>query len=159
MRLPALGPRGEGWVAIQFVLFAGVALSAVAGRGWPDAFAAPAVGVGVALITVGVVLVVAGAAQLDSATWTPLPRPRPRADLVESGPYARARHPIYGGGILVAAGWAVIFASVVGALLTALLVFFFELKSRHEETLLAERSPDYEAYRARTPRRFLPWLY
>jgi protein-S-isoprenylcysteine O-methyltransferase Ste14 len=66
---------------------------------------------------------------------------------------------MYGGVILVAAGWSVIFASVVGAVLTVALVLFFELKSRREETLLAERSPDYGAYRDRTRRRFLPWLY
>jgi protein-S-isoprenylcysteine O-methyltransferase Ste14 len=159
MRLPALGPRGEGWVALQFVLFAGVALSALAGRGWPDAVAAPAVAVGIALMTVGVGLVVAGAASLGSATWTALPKPRPGAELAQRGLHARARHPMYGGAILVAAGWAVIFASVVGALLTVVLVLFFELKSRREETLLVERSPNYETYRARTPRRFLPWLY
>jgi protein-S-isoprenylcysteine O-methyltransferase Ste14 len=158
-RLPALGPHGEGWVALQFLLLTAVALSALAGRGWPDALRVPAVVVGVSLMALGVALVLAGAAHLGSAAWTPLPRPRSGSQLAEHGVHARARHPMYGGAILVAAGWSTIFASVAGAVLTVLLVLFFELKSRREETLLAERAADYAEYRRRTPRRFLPWLY
>jgi protein-S-isoprenylcysteine O-methyltransferase Ste14 len=37
------------------------------------------------------------------------------------------------------------------------LLGFFELKSRREETWLEERFPDYPAYRART-RRLIPWI-
>jgi protein-S-isoprenylcysteine O-methyltransferase Ste14 len=158
-RLPALGPHGEGWVVLQFVLIAGLALSALAGRGWPEALRVPAVVVGVTVMVLGVALVLAGAAHLGSTAWTPLPRPRSGSRLAEHGVHARARHPMYGGAILVAAGWSVIFASLAGAILTVLLVLFFELKSRREETLLAEHATDYAEYRARTPRRFLPWLY
>lgn len=158
-RLPALGPHGEGWVVLQFVLFVAVALSALAGRTWPGPLHVPAVAVGVTLMGFGVALVLAGAARLGSAAWTPLPRPRSGSRLSQRGVHARARHPMYGGAILVAAGWSIIFASVGGAILTVLLVLFFELKSRREETLLAERATGYAEYRARTPRRFLPWLY
>jgi protein-S-isoprenylcysteine O-methyltransferase Ste14 len=159
VRLPALGPRGEGWVAIQVALFVGIALSALVGRGWPDTLEVPALVIGVALMVLGAAFVLAASAHLGSAAWTALPKPRGGAQLSRRGLYAHARHPMYGGVILVAAGWSVIFASVVGAVLTVALVLFFELKSRREETLLAERSPDYGSYRERTPRRFLPWLY
>jgi protein-S-isoprenylcysteine O-methyltransferase Ste14 len=144
---------------LQLILFAAVGLSALAGRGWPDALDTPAVVVGVTLMALGVALVLAGAAHLGSAAWTPLPRPRSGSQLAHRGVHARARHPMYGGAILVAAGWSTIFASVAGAILTVLLVLFFELKSRREETLLAEHGTDYAEYRERTPRRFLPWLY
>ena len=51
------------------------------------------------------------------------------------------------------------FGSVVGLLLTAVLVLFVELKSRREEQWLAERYPGYADYRRRTPRRFVPFVY
>lgn len=41
---------------------------------------------------------------------------------------------------------------------TALFVVLLELKSRHEEALLAQRYPEYEAYRRRVRWKFLPWL-
>src|SRR6266540_1831336 len=47
---------------------------------------------------------------------------------------------------------------VAGALFFVLAVLF-DLKARREEAWLIERIPEYEAYRARTPRRFVPWLY
>lgn len=159
-RLPALGPRGEGWVAVQVALVTAVGLGgALGGRGWPDAVSVLAVALGLALMALGVAVVVAGAGELGQASWTALPTPRAAARLSKRGLRARARHPMYGGAILVAIGWTLIFPSVVGAIATALLVLFFELKSRREEALLAERFPDYAAYRSRTPRRFLPWLY
>ncbi len=52
-----------------------------------------------------------------------------------------------------------VFGSVVGLLLTAVLVVFVELKSRREEQWLTERHPDYADYRRRTPRRFIPYVY
>jgi protein-S-isoprenylcysteine O-methyltransferase Ste14 len=42
---------------------------------------------------------------------------------------------------------------------TALLAVLFDLKARREEAWLIERFPEYADYRARTPRRFVPWLY
>ena len=42
---------------------------------------------------------------------------------------------------------------------TALLAVLFDLKARREEAWLIERFPEYVAYRAGTPRRFVPWLY
>ncbi len=111
-----------------------------------------------ALMLLGLALLVAGSIGLGSAL-TPFPRPRERASLMEGGVYARARHPIYGGAILLAAGWSLIFASVAGAIFTALLVVFFELKARREEAWLRERYPDYDDYARRTRRHFVPFLY
>jgi protein-S-isoprenylcysteine O-methyltransferase Ste14 len=65
---------------------------------------------------------------------------------------------MYGGGILVAAGWSVIFASIVGGALTVLLVLLFELKSHREEAWLVDHYPGYDDYRRRTRRRFLPFV-
>jgi hypothetical protein len=42
---------------------------------------------------------------------------------------------------------------------TTLLAVLIDLKARREETWLIERFPEYALYRARTPRRFVPWPY
>jgi protein-S-isoprenylcysteine O-methyltransferase Ste14 len=157
-RLPELGPRGEGWVVAQVVLLVAIALSALFGLGWSGSLAVVAVVVGIALMAIGGVLVVVGGVLLGSAL-TPFPLPRHRGELSAGGVYARARHPMYGGGIVIALGWSILFASVVGLFLTALLAVFFELKARREEAWLVGRYPEYEAYRRRTPRKLLPFVY
>ena len=157
-RLPELGVRGGGWVAAQFFLLAAIALSALVGVGWSDSLEPVAIAVGIALMALGGVLVVLGGVQLGSSL-TPFPAPREGGELSAAGLYARARHPMYGGGILIALGWSILFASLVGAVLTVLLAVFFELKARREEQWLVDHYPEYDAYRRRTPRRLLPWIY
>lgn len=155
-RLPSLGPRGEGWVAIQ-----GVLLVLVVAAGWslgPDWAGAPRLAsavVGLALITGGLVLAVRGAIDLGGAL-TALPKPRNGAELVERGVYRFVRHPIYGGLIFAAFGWALAQASTVAVALAAVLAAFLLVKSVREEAWLSQRFPTYAAYRGRT-RRFLPW--
>jgi protein-S-isoprenylcysteine O-methyltransferase Ste14 len=157
-RLPELGPRGEGWVAAQLALLLAIALSALVGLGWSGSLKPVAIVVGLVLMAAGGLLVVLGGVQLGSAL-TPFPLPRGGGELSAGGVYARARHPMYGGGILIALGWSIIFASVVGLVLTALLAVFFELKARREEAWLVGRYPEYEAYRRGTPRKLLPFVY
>jgi protein-S-isoprenylcysteine O-methyltransferase Ste14 len=139
-----------------------VLLVLVAAAGWslgPDWSGLPRlagmVG-GIALIVVGLVLAIRGVVDLGGA-MTPLPRPRDDAELVRTGAYALARHPIYGGLILVAFGWAILRASVIAIGMAAALAAFFGLKSVREERWLEARYPGYAAYRART-RRFIPWI-
>jgi protein-S-isoprenylcysteine O-methyltransferase Ste14 len=157
-RLPELGARGGGWVAAQFVLLAAIALSALVGVGWSGSLEVVAILVGVALMVLGGVLVVLGGVQLG-ASLTPFPAPRAGGELSAGGVYGLARHPMYGGGILVALGWSVLFGSVVGLVLTAVLAFFFELKARREEAWLLDHYPAYASYRDQTPKKLLPWVY
>jgi protein-S-isoprenylcysteine O-methyltransferase Ste14 len=155
--MPALGPRGEGWVLAQ-----GVFLVLVAAAGWslgPDWSGPLRVGgllLGIALLVSGALLTVRGVVDLGRAL-TPLPRPRDDAELVETGAYALVRHPIYGGLILMAFGWAIVRASVLAVILAGVLTAFFHLKSRREERWLEARYPGYAAYQARTGR-FIPWV-
>jgi protein-S-isoprenylcysteine O-methyltransferase Ste14 len=157
-RIPDLGARGGGWVAAQVVLIAGIGVSAVVGLGWPHAGRVPAYAVGAFLIAVGLLLLVVGGIQLGSAL-TPFPAPRTGGGLVAGGLYRRARHPMYGGGILIAAGWSILFGSVVGGILTVGLALLFELKSRREEAWLVDHYAGYPEYRDRTRRRFLPFVW
>lgn len=157
-RIPQLGPRGEGWVAIQVVLSLVVAGAGVAaGSAWGGAAALVAAIVGLMLIAAGGLLAVRGVLDLG-AGLTPFPRPRDGAPLVETGAYRLARHPIYGGLVTAAAGWGLLMASPIALLLAAVVLGFFDLKSRREELWLVDRHPGYEAYRDRT-RRLIPGLY
>ena len=156
-RLPSLGPRGEGWVLIQGVLLVVVAAAGWSlGPDWSGPLRLAGIVVGIVLIMGGIVLAIRGVVDLGGA-MTPLPRPREGAELVETGAYALVRHPIYGGLILAAFGWAIVQASIVAVALAVALAAFFRLKSAREEAWLEQRFPTYVAYRART-RRLIPWL-
>jgi protein-S-isoprenylcysteine O-methyltransferase Ste14 len=155
-RLPSLGPRGEGWVLIQGVLLVLVVAAGWSlGPDWAEVLQLASAVIGFALITGGLVLAVRGAIDLGGAL-TPLPKPRNGAELVETGVYRYVRHPIYGGLILAAFGWALAQASIVAVILALVLAAFLYVKSVREEAWLSQRFPTYAAYRART-RRLLPW--
>lgn len=154
MRIPALGPRGEGWVVAQFVLGAAIVALGIAGPRWPDAATTPLLVAGIAIGIAGLTLSVAGVIALGSSL-TPFPKPSERSTLRVGGAYRLVRHPIYGGLLLVALGWSFAW-SALALLATALLAIVFELKSRYEEVLLAERYAEYEAYRRRVRWRFVP---
>ena len=156
-RLPALGPRGEGWVVLQVVLLGVIGLGGLLGPVWDGPARLASVAAGVVLLVAGAVLVGRGTRDLRD-NLTPLPHPRDGATLVEDGVYRHVRHPIYGGIVLGSAGWALATASGVGLGIALAAAVFFTLKSRREEAWLEARFPGYAAYRART-RRLIPWLY
>lgn len=159
-RLPTLGARGEGWVAIQGVLFVLEAAAGLLGIGGPIADGGARAGlaaVGLVGIGGGGALAVLGIVTLRDSL-TALPHPRDGASLVETGVYRLVRHPIYGGVIIGALGWGLVTASAAAIVGAAVFLVFFRLKSGLEEIWLGERYPDYAAYRTRT-RRMLPFLY
>jgi protein-S-isoprenylcysteine O-methyltransferase Ste14 len=137
-RLPALGPRGEGWVVIQFLLLALVVLAGVAGPTCTGPLSTVARVAGVALVLAGLILATRG--------------------LLDTGSYALVRHPIYGGLVLAAAGYALVVSSPLALAGAAVLLVFFRLKSGREEAWLRERYPAYEAYAGRT-KRMIPGIY
>jgi protein-S-isoprenylcysteine O-methyltransferase Ste14 len=157
LRLPTLGRRGEGWVAGQILLIVAVFPSALAGRGWSDRYAVAAYTVGATLLALGLLLLATAALQLGTSL-TPFPTPK-GDEITATGTFALVRHLLYGGGILIALGWTIIFPSVVGLTVTLVLALFLDLKSRREEIWLSERYDDYEAYREQTPHKLVPFIY
>jgi protein-S-isoprenylcysteine O-methyltransferase Ste14 len=155
--LPHLGPRGEGWVAIQFLMLGLVALAGTLGPAWDGPLRVLTSAGGTVLLLAGGALAARGLLDLREAL-TPLPHPRDGADLIEHGAYRFVRHPIYGGIIVGALGFGLVTASPAALLGAVILLGFFDLKSRVEERWLAARYPSYDAYRART-RKLLPLLY
>jgi len=84
---------------------------------------------------------------------------QPGHRLVTSGIYAVIRHPSYLGLLVNSLGWALAFRSVVGLLLTALLVPPLAARIDAEERLLRTQFGDeYDVYRRRTSR-LIPGLY
>jgi protein-S-isoprenylcysteine O-methyltransferase Ste14 len=155
-RLPTLGPRGEGWVVIQGILLVAIAAAGSLGPAWDGAIrVVTSVGGGL-LVAAGFALAARGIRDLRDAL-TPLPYPRPDAEFVETGVYRLVRHPIYGGLVIMAAGWGLLTASPVALVGSVMLLGFFELKSRREEAWLERRFAGYPAYRART-HRLIPWI-
>lgn len=156
MRVPDLGRRGQGWVFLQLILTAAVALAGVPPSGLTGPPATVLVVIGAALIVAGGVMAFLGVQALGSS-FTPNPRPLEDGELVETGIYHSVRHPIYGGWVLGALGWGVLNASIASVVLSGLLLFVLYLKSIREEAWLTDRYPAYPAYRDRT-RRFFPGL-
>jgi protein-S-isoprenylcysteine O-methyltransferase Ste14 len=84
---------------------------------------------------------------------------QPGHELVTDGLYRRIRNPSYLGLLISTLGWALAFRSLVGVLLTALLVVPLVARMRSEEALLGERFGEaYAAYRGRSWR-LVPWIY
>ncbi len=71
--------------------------------------------------------------------------------VVDSGPYALVRHPIYTGLIAAALAVAAIRATPWALLGAALFALGFALKARVEERFLEAELGGYEAYRTRVP--------
>lgn len=71
--------------------------------------------------------------------------------VIESGPFALVRHPIYTGMIAAVWGVAVLQARPLALLGAVLFALGFTLKARLEERFLAAEFPGYEDYRRRVP--------
>jgi protein-S-isoprenylcysteine O-methyltransferase Ste14 len=113
---------------------------------------------GIVLMAVGGIFAFLGVRSLGRSL-TPFPRPRDGGALVDTGVYRLVRHPIYGGLVIAALGYALMMQALLTAVAGPLmLLLFFTLKSAREEAWLVERYPGYPAYRART-RRMLPYIY
>ncbi len=149
--------RGARWVVAQWALIAGVLLAPQGGPRPSPAVARGARLLGVPLLAAGAALMARGLADLGPNV-TPLPEPKDDSVLVQTGLYARVRHPIYTAFDLLALGWAFATANPRRLALAAALTLFFDAKANREEAGLAARFPGYPAYRARVAK-CLPGVY
>jgi len=91
-RLPELGPRGESWVVLQFLLGAVIAGCGFVGVYWPGAVESFFGVLGLLIAVAGALLVVLGV--LSLGRWfTPLPRPRAGTRMRQGGIFRLVRHP------------------------------------------------------------------
>lgn len=154
------GTRGEWLVVGQVALIALVLLGPRTVPGWPAwVYPSPRVWpvAGTVLIVAGGALFVAGIFRLGPGL-TPLPYPKDGAALIQQGPYALVRHPIYSGGIVICVGWALYVHGWLTLGYVVALFVFLDAKSRREERWLTEKFPEYAAYQQRV-RKLIPFLY
>jgi protein-S-isoprenylcysteine O-methyltransferase Ste14 len=144
-------------MAAQFGLVLAVALALALDGTLPDGEIAWTRLLGMVLALVGLGLAFVATRRLGTA-MTANPIPKPNAELVTGGPFGLVRHPIYGGVILFLTGTAMVLDSLLGLLVTALLVPLLLVKSSFEERQLRMRHADYKAYMDRVPRRLIPFL-
>lgn len=142
---------------LQFALMAAIVVLGVAGPSWPDGARWWLKGAGALLVFAGAFVFVAAGRALGSGL-TPFPRPPADGELVDTGPYAAVRHPIYSGGILLFAGVSLALSPWALAATGALAVVW-ALKARVEERFLMERDPAYADYRSRVRFRLVPFVY
>jgi len=154
------GSRGEWLVVAQVALIALVFLGPrkVAGQpAWPFLFPHACRVMGGVLIVAGGVLLVAGLFRLGRGL-TPLPYPKDGSDLIQTGPFALVRHPMYCGGLILALGWALYVRGWLTLGYVVGLFAFLDAKSRREERWLAEKFPAYAGYQKRV-RKLIPFVY
>jgi protein-S-isoprenylcysteine O-methyltransferase Ste14 len=142
---------------LQFVLVAAVLVLGVAGPAWPDAARWGLKGAGALLVLGGALVLVLAARALGSGL-TPFPKPADGGELVEDGPYAVVRHPVYSGGLLIAVGISLVLSPWALAA-SGVLAVVWALKASVEERFLRERYPAYGEYCSRTRYRLFPFLY
>jgi len=132
MRIPALGPRGEGWVVAQLALGALIVSVGIAGPEWSSTAKTALLVAGIGIGIAGLALLTTGVVALGSSL-TPFPKPSVHSTLRSGGAYRLVRHPIYGGLLLLAIGWSVLL-SPIALVVTALLAVVLELKASGTKT-------------------------
>jgi protein-S-isoprenylcysteine O-methyltransferase Ste14 len=155
--LPELGPRGEGWAALQVVLIAAIATAGMRGRRWPSSTRGLRLLAAGPIALAGAYLLSAGIGGLGRQL-TPFPKPVQQASLRREGAYGLVRHPMYGGALLLALAWSLA-SSPVALAPWAVAPLFLEAKRRREESWLSEEQPEYEAYRHEVPHSFVPYVW
>ncbi|MEM7177314.1 MAG: isoprenylcysteine carboxylmethyltransferase family protein [Pseudomonadota bacterium] len=105
------------------------------------------------LIGLGLLLAVWSALAFRRARTTIVPRERPAA-LVETGPYAISRNPIYLADLMILAGWSLGHGLVITCLVVAAYwwVLLIRFVLPEEEVLRRDLGPDYMAYQRRVRR-------
>lgn len=144
------------WGQLGLFLLVGVILP-LAGRrgGAPDFLALEPLGSrlpGLLPLLAGL-RVIAAAVPALGRNLTPATTPVPEGQLIRTGPYARVRHPMYSGLILVLLGFGWVLCQWRVGLLSGVLGWaYFDRKAAAEERKLAQRYPDYPSYSAMVPK-------
>jgi protein-S-isoprenylcysteine O-methyltransferase Ste14 len=110
---------------------------------------------GIVFILLGAFLFTWGVRSLGR-NLTPGTEPLRNAELVTGGAYNHIRHPIYGGLVLVLAGYTLVWSNWTLALLFGFIALkYFQAKASVEEGWLVERFPGYKSYMRQVPRQVL----
>ncbi|MEA5478259.1 isoprenylcysteine carboxylmethyltransferase family protein [Pseudanabaena galeata UHCC 0370] len=155
------GEKGEYWVFAQVILFVGFMLlpvyPAIALDNLSPIWKYADWGITGIFGLVALLLLLSGSIKLGT-NLTPLPHPKDDGELVTGGVYALVRHPIYSGVIFLAIAyscWEISLSHAIGAIV---LLLFFDIKARKEESWLSSKFADYDQYRSQV-KKLIPWIY
>jgi len=119
----------------------------------------PAVGIVADILTLVGLVVALWARMTLGALWSSRVVLKEEHTIIETGPYAYVRHPIYTGVLLMTLGTVVLTGTLIGALLFAVAFCWLSFRARREERLLSEHLPEaYRRYRARVRWALVPFL-
>jgi protein-S-isoprenylcysteine O-methyltransferase Ste14 len=79
--------------------------------------------------------------------------------VIDTGPYAFVRHPMYAGALLVFLGIPLLLGSPLGLLAFPVFAGLLALRTGWEEAALRQGLPGYDAYARRVRHRFVPGLW
>ncbi|MDO9709924.1 methyltransferase family protein [Paracraurococcus lichenis] len=79
--------------------------------------------------------------------------------VIDTGPYAVLRHPMYAGALLLFLGIPLLLGSPLGLLFVPVFVVLLAIRTIWEEAALRAGLPGYAAYAARVRHRFVPGLW
>ena len=114
---------------------------------WP---LTPGVGLVAALLTLLGLAIALWARVVLGGNWSGTIAFKQDHELIQRGPYAWVRHPIYTGLLLMTLGTAIESTRLAGFIFLGVLFAVLALKARAEEQLMLNHFPDaYEAYRRR----------
>ena len=114
---------------------------------WPRT---AAIGALAALLTTAGLAVAVWARAALGSNWSGTIAFKEHHELIQRGPYAHVRHPIYSGLLLMCLGTAVASARLSSFVVLGLALVMLVIKARFEERLMMRHFPDaYPAYRQR----------
>jgi protein-S-isoprenylcysteine O-methyltransferase Ste14 len=109
------------------------------------------------LVAVAIVIRVRGHFELDGA-FSKYVEKSDNQKIIQSGLYARIRHPMYLGSILLFVGLPMVLASKSAWIFSVLGLIGLLIRIRKEESFLTEHFPGYREYMERTWR-LIPYLF
>jgi len=79
--------------------------------------------------------------------------------VIDSGPYAMVRHPMYAAAVLYLFGLPLLLGSKYGLLVPPVFIVGISIRAIFEERLLARELPGYADYMERVPYRLIPYVW
>ncbi len=164
-RRPARTPGPPAWDR-RFVIVSAVIgpawmlfMALDAGRfGW-SRLPAEAAPLGAAMLLLGTWIAYAGLRANHFASVIVRMQPDRGHRLVDRGPYAVVRHPIYTGAFLTAFGTPLVLGSAWGVIGSVVLTLLTGRRAVLEERFLCKELAGYRGYVGRVRWRIIPWLY
>lgn len=95
----------------------------------------------------------------ENSFAAPVVKVQARQTVIDTGPYALVRHPMYASALPLFVGMPLILGSWLGLVGTVLIVLALAWRAVHEEQALREAFPDYDDYARRVRQRLIPFVW